>query len=144
MILLQVFRFKLFCYIKNGLFCTEYDYIRVDNERQRRGRSLPGPRSITYIDTKGGKIEVNDPKIVLTIPPDSLPRGVIKEITLGLCWTEDYPPIEPDQMVMGPILRCGPDGIVFDKDVHLEMTCAMLDLKLKFIQVWCNERSIGK
>ncbi|XP_072026806.1 uncharacterized protein [Amphiura filiformis] len=123
----------------------EYSYAHPDSARPRPSISLPdlvGPRSISYMDIKGGTMQINDPKIVLTIPPDALPLGSIKELTLGICWIEDYPPIGVDQMVMGPIIRCGPDGITFQKHVQLAVPCTLLDLKLKYIQVWCNEKSI--
>ena len=104
---------------------------------------LPGPRSIAYIDCKGGNLTINNPSAILTFPPDALLFGVIKEISLGIAWSEDYPPVKDDQMIMGPVVQCLPDGMTFEKHVHLTLPCGMLDLTLKSIEVWCREKADG-
>ena len=115
-------------------------YIDIANESV-----LPGPRSLAYIDCKGGKLTINNPSAILTFPPDALLFGVIKEISLCISWSEDYPPIKDDQMVLGPVVQCFPDGMTFQKNVFLDLTlpCGMLDLTLKSIEVWCREKADG-
>ncbi|KAK7922112.1 hypothetical protein WMY93_009014 [Mugilogobius chulae] len=70
----------------------------------------------------GGRLTIPNTGISLLIPPEAIPRGKIYEIYLTVQRREDLRlPLAGCQTLLGPVVSCGPPGVVLSRPVILSM-----------------------
>ncbi|XP_029702811.1 netrin receptor UNC5A isoform X4 [Takifugu rubripes] len=70
----------------------------------------------------GGRLTIPNTGISLLIPPEAIPRGKIYEIYLTVQRKEDLRlPLAGCQTLLGPVVSCGPPGVVLSRPVILSM-----------------------
>uniref|UniRef100_H3CUB2 Netrin receptor UNC5 n=1 Tax=Tetraodon nigroviridis TaxID=99883 RepID=H3CUB2_TETNG len=70
----------------------------------------------------GGRLTIPNTGISLLIPPEAIPRGKIYEIYLTVQRREDLRlPLAGCQTLLGPVVSCGPPGVVLSRSVILSM-----------------------
>ncbi|XP_072002346.1 netrin receptor UNC5A isoform X1 [Engystomops pustulosus] len=88
-------------------------------------RTLPrGSSNMAYgtFNFLGGRLKIPNTGLSLLIPPDAIPRGKIYEIYLTLHKQEDVRlPLAGCQTLLGPIVSCGPPGVLLTQPVILSM-----------------------
>ncbi|XP_040200336.1 netrin receptor UNC5A isoform X3 [Rana temporaria] len=88
-------------------------------------RTLPrGSNNMAYgtFNFLGGRLKIPNTGLSLLIPPDAIPRGKIYEIYLTLHKQEDMRlPLAGCQTLLGPIVSCGPPGVVLTQPVIISM-----------------------
>ncbi|XP_070546826.1 uncharacterized protein [Ptychodera flava] len=75
----------------------------------------------SIFDEKGGYLRVSCPgDTVLFIPPGAIKEGQRQEV---YCYVEDYKyqKLKSGQVVLTPIVHCGPDGTNFEQDIVLKI-----------------------
>ncbi|MEE6479850.1 hypothetical protein FKM82_012387 [Ascaphus truei] len=88
-------------------------------------RTLPrGASNMAYgtFNFLGGRLRIPNTGLSLLIPPDAIPRGKVYEIYLTLHKQEDVRlPLAGCQTLLGPIVSCGPPGVLLTQPVILAM-----------------------
>ncbi|CAH2277369.1 netrin receptor UNC5A [Pelobates cultripes] len=88
-------------------------------------RTLPrGASNMAYgtFNFLGGRLRIPNTGLSLLIPPDAIPRGKIYEIYLTLHKQEDVRlPLAGCQTLLGPVVSCGPPGVLLTQPVILSM-----------------------
>ncbi|XP_074648340.1 netrin receptor UNC5C-like isoform X2 [Tubulanus polymorphus] len=81
--------------------------------------------NITYA---GGRLELPDSGVYLTIPEGSIPKGQTEEIFLAVCRDDkDRPKLIDAQTMVSPVILCGPQNLNLLKPVILSYAhCASL------------------
>ncbi|XP_031413937.1 netrin receptor UNC5A isoform X2 [Clupea harengus] len=70
----------------------------------------------------GGRLTLPNTGISLLIPPEAIPRGKIYEIYLTVQKKEDLRlPLAGGQTLLGPVVSCGPPGVMLTRSVILSM-----------------------
>ncbi len=95
--------------------------------------------SAKIIDNQGGSVSLPDMGMVLTIPPDALKESTKVSVTFDPC--EKHQELERDQLVLGPVISCKPDGMEFSKPVTFSVPHAGYKITERNIQVWCKHKS---
>ncbi|XP_072047935.1 uncharacterized protein [Amphiura filiformis] len=95
------------------------------------------------IDSKGGSISLSDVDVVLKIPQGALKESIAASVTVDAM--EEHPTLEVDQLILGPVISCKPDGQKFMKPVTLSVPHSGVNITEKCLQVWCkSESDVGK
>uniref|UniRef100_A0A8C5MBQ9 Netrin receptor UNC5 n=1 Tax=Leptobrachium leishanense TaxID=445787 RepID=A0A8C5MBQ9_9ANUR len=88
-------------------------------------RTLPrGASNMAYgtFNFLGGRLRIPNTGLSLLIPPDAIPRGKIYEIYLTVHKQEDVRlPLAGCQTLLGPVVSCGPPGVLLTQPVILSM-----------------------
>lgn len=69
---------------------------------------------------KGGRLTIQDTGVSLYVPKMAIPEGTSQLIYIGLMNRKGlYPELDEGHAVLSPAVICGPDGLKFDKPVHI-------------------------
>ena len=95
------------------------------------------------IDVQGGEISLPELDITVIFPAYALLAK--KLITLQLVDTAElHPPLHEGQFLLGPVISCKPDGLMFSKPVTISMPHSCQYLYKEWVQVLCkNENTDG-
>ncbi|XP_072048105.1 uncharacterized protein [Amphiura filiformis] len=95
------------------------------------------------IDSHGGIISLSDVDVVLKIPQGALKESIAASVTVDAM--EEHPTLEEDQLILGPVISCKPDGEKFLKPVTISVPHSGVNINEKCLQVWRKSHSqVGK
>ena len=91
------------------------------------------------VDNQGGIVCLSDVNVILKIPGDALPPGDPVQISLTVDTNEEHPILQEDQLILGPIITCKPDGLKFLKPITLSVPHSGINISEHSLQVWCKQ-----
>lgn len=98
------------------------------------------------ISKNGGNLCISEIQATLSFSQDAV-RGREIEASLSTCMEDDFPLIKPNQIMMCPVMKCGPAGATFEKQVLLEIPhSANIESAEggKKTTIWCKHTDCGK
>ena len=97
------------------------------------------------IDNQGGVVSLPDLNVSLKIPFGALPPGDPVQISLTVDTDEKHPTIQEDQLILGQVVTCKPNGLKFLRPVTLSVPHSGINLSQHCLQVWCkSDTETGK
>ena len=100
------------------------------------------PEQLQMLDHKGGKIKVADTGACLDVPPGALLEEV--DIRVSVIWGNDYPPLQSNDAVIGPVISCQPDGLTFKKPVKITLPHSAKHINAQCITIWTKTSGRSK
>ena len=94
------------------------------------------------IGSEGGSIKLPDVDVALKVPKDALSSGEEVKISVTLDLGEEHPLLQDDQLVLGPVISCKPDGQKFLKPVSISLLHSGANISVNCLQVWCKEETM--
>ncbi|KAG5263952.1 hypothetical protein AALO_G00270470 [Alosa alosa] len=111
--------------LHNGKLPADPDDFMSRLSTQTYFKTLPRDAANTSYGTfnfLGGRLTLPNTGISLLIPPEAIPRGKIYEIYLTVQKKEDLRlPLAGGQTLLGPVVSCGPPGVMLTRPVILSM-----------------------
>uniref|UniRef100_A0A8C9VDB4 Netrin receptor UNC5 n=1 Tax=Scleropages formosus TaxID=113540 RepID=A0A8C9VDB4_SCLFO len=100
--------------------------------RDTHGYTLPrdpGNSASATLGCLGGRLSVPSTGVSLLVPPGAIPQGKFYEMYLIINkWEKTTSPSEGSQTALGPVVSCGPSGMLLSRPVVLTLPhCAQLD-----------------
>ncbi|XP_072047932.1 uncharacterized protein [Amphiura filiformis] len=118
----------------------------LSKTKSKEQQDMPSPKAIEHcsiIDSKGGIISLPDVDVVLKIPQGALKESITASVTVDAM--EEHPTLEEDQLILGPVISCKPDGQKFLKPVTISVPHSGVNITERCLQVWCKSDSeVGK
>ena len=123
-----------------------------DDHQATRNSSVERYRETRYvsvaaenIDCQGGVVCLSDLNVSLKIPFGALPPGDPVQIALTVDTDEKHPTLQEDQLILGQVINCKPDGLKFLKPVTLSVPHSVINISPHCMQVWCkSDTETGK
>ena len=98
----------------------------------------------TTLDHKSTTVVIPETCVKLDVPKGAIPEGKTVDITLSVHWgSDEHPPLENNQFVIGPTICCEPDGTTFCKPVMLSLPHSARNITSRNLTVW-NKTSQSK
>ena len=89
------------------------------------------PKMVAWglVDHNGGKFTIGDTGVSLSVPPQAIPEGHTEGIFIAIMNQEkEHPQVTSKESLLSPVVKCGPNGLKFDRPVILSMPhCALLE-----------------
>ena len=81
------------------------------------------------VDHNGGKFTIGNTRVSLIVPPQAIPEGHTEGIFIAIVnQEEEHPQLCGKEALLSPVVKCGPNGIKFQRPVILSMPhCALLE-----------------
>lgn len=97
------------------------------------------------VDHSGGKFTIGDTGVSLIVPPQAIPEGQTEGIFIAIVnQEEEHPQLGGEEALLSPVVKCGPNGIKFQRPVILSMPhCALLENGAWNLKVQYNENEPG-
>ena len=106
--------------------------------------SYPEPSHVSTatqnIGNHEGTLHLPDRDVTLNIPEGALPPGDPVKISLQVDTNKQHPPLQEDQITLGHIITCKPDGLKFLKPVTLSIPHSGINITEHCLQVWCKSK----
>ncbi|XP_029031140.1 netrin receptor UNC5B isoform X3 [Betta splendens] len=104
----------------------------IGRERDYHGHTLSresGLSTSATLGNLGGRLTIPNTGVSLLVPPGTIPQGKFYEMYLIINkWDKTTLPSEGGQTVLGPVVSCGPSGMLLNRPVVLTLPhCAQLD-----------------
>ena len=88
------------------------------------------------IDSQGGDVTLSDVDAVLKIPQNAVMEPTLVSVTIDA--TVGHPALDDDQLILGPVISCKPDGQKFLKPVTIVVPHSGVNVTERCLQVWCK------
>ena len=89
------------------------------------------PKMVAWglVDHNGGKFTISDTGVSLIVPPQAIPEGHTEGIFIAIMNQEkEHPQITSKESLLSPVVKCGPNGLKFERPVILSLPhCALLE-----------------
>ncbi|XP_068718142.1 netrin receptor UNC5D-like [Montipora capricornis] len=97
------------------------------------------------VDHNGGKFTIGNTGVSLIVPPQAIPEGHTEGIFIAIVNQEEgHPQLGGKEALLSPVVKCGPNGIKFQRPVILSMPhCALLENGAWNLKVQYNENEPG-
>ncbi len=91
------------------------------------------------IDSSGGMINIPEVDVILKIPKGAVKKSTLLSVTVDPM--EKHPTVQTDQLILGPVISCKPDGQKFLKPVTIVVPHSGVNVTERCLQVWCKSKA---